>query len=586
MGVRTTTRTAQPAVALPTRTTLESRPWRIGRLASIAVTVAVALAGCEPEPLRPTSYSPADIGFAELSVAVAPAHPTSFRPRADLPSLDASLPVDWAADPFYDRNWQFQLHAWRNMDFALRAYADGGDVEWLRRVLDIALDWKRFHFDHGGRSDFAWHDHATGLRASRLAFLLDRILAGELVIGDADLEDLLLLADRHARKLQDPDFLAPGNHAVFQLAGLDGLCEAASWRRACASARSYARDAFVELVRTQFTEEGVHTENSPSYHLGIASAVGRITANGRFALPEVTRTIERARAVAPWLTWPNGDFVEVGDSGGNGPLLPSTVTPTCLDQGGCWAVGDYSRSGYAIVRSLPSAPPDEASLLFIKGPGKLQGHKHADELGFVLMAHGRKIFVDSGSYGYNHDEARRHVVSAKAHSIPSLAGRELGPKDVDVEAGRLEPVRVVDSRFVVQGSVERRRRIRGGFLLDRFFRHERTFRYAPGDALTITDRMHNRTNSRWVSNLHLAADLEPVPAESGFSVRVGDRLVRAEFRGEGCEIAVVEGETDPYQGWVTVGYLELAPAPVVSATCPADLVDTEWRIDLNAVGGP
>ena len=217
-------------------------------------------------------------------------------------------------------------------------------------------------------------------------------------------------------------------------------------------------------------------------------------------------------------------------------------------------------------------------MLFVQGTGKITGwHKHADELGFVLMVAGRKIFVDSGLYGYNRDEARRYVVSARAHSVPSLVDREIGPQHVDVEAGRLGPIRVAGSEFVIDGSVERRRKFRG-----RFFRHERTFFYAPGVSLTIKDRLINHTSSVWSSNLHLAADLVPVVAGSGFSVQVGDRLVRAEFRGENCELSVVKGATDPYQGWISTGYLQLEPAPVVSASCPADVVDTEWRINLDA----
>ena len=130
---------------------------------------------------------------------------------------------------------------------------------------------------------------------------------------------------------------------------------------------------------------------------------------------------------------------------------------------------------------------------------------------------------------------------------------------------------------MVDGSVERRRKFRG-----RLFRHERTFYYAPGVSLTIKDHLINHTSSHWLSNLHLAADLVPQVEDSSFSVRVGDRLVHAEFRGEGCELQVTKGETDPYQGWVSTGYLQLAPAPVVSASCPADLIETEWRIDLDA----
>ena len=53
------------------------------------------------------------------------------------------------------------------------------------------------------------------------------------------------------------------------------------------------------------------------------------------------------------------------------------------------------------------------------------GHKHADAFGFVLMEGGRKVFVDSGKYGYNDgDEATRRgearrgaMLSVPGHTI-------------------------------------------------------------------------------------------------------------------------------------------------------------------------
>ena len=93
--------------------------------------------------------------------------------------------------------------------------------------------------------------------------------------------------------------------------------------------------------------------------------------------------------------------------------------------------------------------------------------------------------------------------------------------------------------------------------------------------------MNNRTESRWQSNLHLAPDLIPEISETGFVVSAGDLTVRAEFSGDGCDISETRGETDPYQGWVSVGYLEMTPATVVIATCPSDLVESSWHITFE-----
>ena len=529
--------------------------------------------GFSSEPLRPSSYFPVGIEFSELSLNFKFSHsPEHFKPRRDLPAWDASLPIDWSADPFKDRNWQFQLHTWRVMDFNLNQYRETEDATWLQNAADIALDWERYHVELGKRSAYAWYDMAAGLRSSRLAFLLDHILSGQFDFGDANLAALMRLADLHAEKLQEPQFLARTNHAIFQLVGLDALCEVAYWRKACVKARPYARTAFAELVRKQFTDQGVHTESSPYYHQFVLQKLHNTRAVERFGHTGTVHILERADKVTPWLTYPNGGWIAVGDSAGSGPTLEAPVEPVCLSDTSCWAVRDLTKSGYAVIRSLPETSLGEASLLFVSGMTRAIGHKHADDLGFVLMEGGRKIFVDSGKYGYNNDEARRYVISARAHNVLSLADRTIGPRDLDIDTAYIGSIRLNGSEFMIDGAVDR----------PRLFRHERTFHYAPGTSLRIKDRLHNRTNSRWLPNLHLAVGLVPEVDGSGFIVQVGNRIVRAEFEGLGCELIVTKGETEPlYQGWVSTGYLELTPAHTVSASCPAELIESEWIVKIE-----
>ena len=203
--------------------------------------------------------------------------------------------------------------------------------------------------------------------------------------------------------------------------------------------------------------------------------------------------------------------------------------------------------------------------------GDAIAHKHADDLGFVLMEGGREIFVDSGKYGYNKDDLRSYVISARAHNIPSLLGRPIGPRDIDGDNTHLKPIRTTASGFVIEGVADRPELL----LL------ERTFTYLPGSSLRIEDRLRNRTGLGWQSNLHLAPDLDPVLTASGFAVQVEGIRVEAVFEGEGCELDAVRGETDPYQGWVSVGYLQMTPGAVVRATCPSDLAESAWHITFH-----
>ena len=544
----------------------------------VTLLLVVAL-GCGDASSQPAEGSasqetgpPVVPKVTELSLSRSPGAPWIFRPRNDLPVWQFSVPIDWSADPFEDLNWQYHLHAWRTMDYWLHQYRADGDVATLTVPLDIALDWHRFHIEEGRSSDLQWYDQSTGVRASRLAFLLALILTDELKAGEDDLDRLLVLADLHAEKLMDPELLHSGNHALFQLLGLDQLCAVVGSRNACKGARSYASTEFARLVQSWFSDEGVHLENSPTYHGWVIERIRSLGVAERFGQPGVNETLELADTVSPWLTYPDGRWIRVGDSHGDGPELTGPVEMECLpDSLGCWAVRDLTQSGYAIVRSPPGADAEESSVFFVTGATAPTGHKHADDLGFVLMERGRDIFVDSGRYGYNYDDARSYVLSARAHNVPSVLGKRTDPYVIDPEKSHLGPLIVEESRFVIRGAVDR-----PGFLY-----HERKLSYVPGVRLGIDDRVSNRTDLPWQSNLHLAPDLLPEVDGTGFVVDADGLTVRGEFSGEGCELSAVRGETDPYQGWVSVGYLELTPATVVVATCPHDLVESSWDITFD-----
>ena len=102
------------------------------------------------------------------------------------------------------------------MEYQLYEYRDTEDPAWLREAIEIALDWAHYHVDLGHSEKFSWYDMAAGIRAARLAFMLDRILSERVDAGDVELGTLVNLADLHAQKLQERGFLATGNHAIFQ----------------------------------------------------------------------------------------------------------------------------------------------------------------------------------------------------------------------------------------------------------------------------------------------------------------------------------------------------------------------------------
>ena len=108
-----------------------------------------------------------------------------FKPRRDVYFWPISLPIKWEEDPFNDRNWMFQLHAWRLIDPILFKYAKTKNQPLLEESIAIILDWYNFYATENDNSDsMSWDDMATGLRAMKLAWIWQEISQESLAISN------------------------------------------------------------------------------------------------------------------------------------------------------------------------------------------------------------------------------------------------------------------------------------------------------------------------------------------------------------------------------------------------------------------
>lgn len=505
---------------------------------------------------------PSDIYLAQNIYA----DKTSFKPRSDLPKWTYSLPIKWDANPFKDNNWQFQLHAWRIMDPFLVRYFETGSADDLNYAVALAVDWYRWHLTDQAR--YSWYDMAAGIRAMRIALFLSLLDKG--VVDDSNAPALLSLAREHANKLQVDKYISSGNHGLFQIFGLHLLCFVAEIEE-CADATRFSTDKFRWILGHQFTEEGVHKENSPTYHGFVRAVIRRLGGAERFNMPEVDDLLQKAALVQPWLIFPDGRWARIGDSEGKVRSSQSLRggAKGCLESGECFAISAFNQSGYAVIRSLP---PSTRSMLFVTGMAHTVAHKHADELSFELFEHGRFIFIDSGKYGYANDDMREHVRSTDAHNTIGLADRQISPDEIEFTGGLLRQTEVGADGISITGSVDR----------PSLFKQHRRITYTPGIRLVIQDSVSSDTDRLYVSSLHLASDLKPEPTLGGFRVNASGHTITARLADDDCEIEIVRGVREPsVLGWETVGYLNMVPASVVRAICNGTTRTIRWDISLS-----
>ena len=147
-----------------------------------------------------------------------------FKPRSDVPAVRLHPPLDWDMDPFNDRNWRFQLSAWRMLDPIWSQWYEHDWSRLSRETMPWVEDWYRYHVAQRRSSKFEWYDMATGLRAQHIALLLYLQQRHLIALDTGQLRQLHWLARMHVRKLRERAFINSNNHGIFQIQGLRLLC--------------------------------------------------------------------------------------------------------------------------------------------------------------------------------------------------------------------------------------------------------------------------------------------------------------------------------------------------------------------------
>ena len=175
-------------------------------------------------------YAANPIALDHISLSAATSYEflreSGFMPRKDVPPWPVVLPILWDADPFDDRNWRFQLHAWRLIDPMLLKYRDTHDKKYLQESIEIINDVYQYHCTLQKESKYQWYDMAAGSRAMKLAWLWNEIDFDALPDGKEVSHIFFELMESHVLKLMEESFLSDDNHAYFQLVGLRLLCNA------------------------------------------------------------------------------------------------------------------------------------------------------------------------------------------------------------------------------------------------------------------------------------------------------------------------------------------------------------------------
>ncbi len=506
-----------------------------------------------------------------------------FRARKDLDPWQFSTHIEWNADPFKDRNWKFQLHAWRLIDPILIKYQETNNSVFLEEAIAIIMDWYKYHIVNKKQSDMQWYDMSTGLRAMKLAYIWNELSSNKDVITVKTRKNLHDLMKLHVDKLMDVSFLSEGNHAYFQLVGLKLLCIANNKMSTCKDETQYNYNNMNKLLNKQFTKEGIHRENSTYYHIFTVKILKRLNIPNLYN-EDITKLINKAELVIPWLTFPDKTIARIGDSAKkDNSKLPKNTEVHMID-GTPALIGNYMKSGYINIRTTQETPLETSTQLFITGTSNLDylAHKHADELSFELFHNGKLVIMDSGKYSYNEkDVYRDYIKSARAHNTLSIENIEIKPEDVSASGSKITTFNKNHNSIIINGQIYR----------PDLFNHKREFIFYPFKKLIIKDTFKNDVkfflnikkiifDTVFTSNLHINPNLK-MSIISKNIVRINN-YADIELQSKDCELQVIHAQESPLLGWVSFSYNKIIPASVIQARCPiTNEGELIWNITLQ-----
>lgn len=504
------------------------------------------------------------IKFSDVDVVIDSYRNSGFTPRGrKLPKFNINPPVEWALDPFKDRNWMFQLHSLRMLDPWFNKLNDlpferDREINFIHKVMK---DWSRQNFDINSNSSYAWYDMSVGLRALKISFFVNYLRKFEY---EFDQDFYYKLAKKHVENLTNIDNLNKGNHGLFQIHGLMSLLWAYPSLGEYKNSIIFAKNQMVALITSQLGKYGVHTENSPDYHFFAIKKIDNIINAPwwkKIDSKEIASKLKLAKIACDWLVDPMGRCAPIGDSTSGTQLIKKFDNLFLWDHkknGNCiGAILD----GYAIVRTEPNIIVDSSSYLFFTAAFHSQTHKHSDCMSFIWQEDNQNILIDSGKFGYKGGAVREYFLSSRAHNTIEINGlSSFRTNEYAYGTGLKKLLSLPQGGWLIHAET---------LGIHNDIKHSRHIIYFPKEYLLVVDyieksHIENCEITNWWHfderfKLDVNGDSTFVATDKEGQMILGN--ICSNFPGK---ITKYYGETEPrLQGWVSSGYLEKKPAPVL-----------------------
>ena len=482
--------------------------------------------------------------------------------------IDLNSPPIWDELKSESRNIRYKLHSWVLLDPLLCADQVAEGNEYLEMAINIANDWIEHFIIAGEKDEFAWYDMGVGQRATKLPYMLRRLIE---IGGDSEIiSNFIIASEIHISELSQEERVAMhSNHGLFQIAGLMALVRDIPWLSGSESGFESAMELLKKMIDEHFADDGLHKEHSPEYHLFMRNHLHSFQSTGWLdSDDEISRLLTAVDDISHWMQNPEKKVIALGDSN-NGLTSKSRwneineqLTPglKILPFGGL--VIENTENGGLFSQLVFSAQFHSRQ------------HKHADNLNVLYHLNEKPLLVDSGSFTYQYDLPERiYCESTRAHNTVEIDGLNHSRFRQDAFGSALSFCTSMGPCTIMRGSIQHSRLIssfipnnkiqtRDGVKVD--IKQDRTIIHYPNRFLAIIDQIQSPECHDYIQWHHFPPEINirEYSAQRYELINSDDekvcRVFSSDTESNPMKPTIVRGQTQPHlQGWISHDGVEL-----------------------------
>ena len=507
----------------------------VAALATVTVLTGTGLVSTSSSAAPQSAHIPASSFTLPAATSVPRCAPPSMLPVRNGQPMVVSLPPakpftvgslsgrTWRTPPVEDPSWRLNFYSFRWATPYLQRAVNDGQNEAAGRIVNEIL---RFYEEYPDpNQNVPGWDEGNSLRR------LETLTCVYQLTQDKRIAQVM---QREANVLFGWRYYGPPRHPVHNhgLMANDRLVRAGAligrqdWvDKASARMRSEAHLAF--------TDKGTSTEQSSEYQRtnaqmwkNAANTLASLSPKGENdpAVRDLRATVKKAENVTQWVTEPDGNFVQIGDSRNvKGAPAPTRKDPGVFrdDQAGLavgrWSWGDPNTSYYTLRY----------------GPARF-AHGHLDKGAVTWSTAGSRVLVGSGYYGYNWKD--RYAFWARQPQSSNVA----------VPTGELPNNTSMNVTSHTQRASRHNWTVRGNMYKRAYTRSLDV--NSPGRALTVTDNFAGRGSADQYWHLDPSWQVVSAPRNSKVATFRNEKGQTLTVRST-APLGLSKGRTNPVSGW-------------------------------------